>query len=480
MPMTPRNRIATRLVWLGVAVLAALPGCATTSRRSIVPADSVGSVTHVQTSAGAIPVRERYYPGQGVVREAIVPDGVVAPGPPPPRPDGTVGYDLLALSGGGSNGAFGAGLLCGWTLNGDRPDFQIVTGISTGSLLSSFAFAGPSFDARLHEAFTTIAKPQVYRRIPLIALPWSESLGRTDPLDHLISHYADADLLRAVALQHRLGRRLYVGTSHLDHKRLVMWDMGSIAACNHPGAPELYRRVLRASSSIPVLFSPVEFEVVANDRDHTEMHVDGGARAQVFMRRVLVTDLLPAPVATRAGPEIRPARFQGPSEQGPALDLSGSRLYVVVNGKLRPDAKAVRRRLAPIAAESLESLMSASFNGDLYRMFLLTSSTGMDFRMQAIPQDAAGVPGSAQFDREAMGRVFLIGYNMARARTPWMPAPRGLDDQELHMLESGRDAAVPLVPTGPSRAQAAGPVVPPRRDGFILTPLDSPRPGFDP
>jgi predicted acylesterase/phospholipase RssA len=418
---------------MALALVAGLSGCATTARNRAIlqPTDAI---THVMTSVGGVPIRERYYPGQGMVREAVVAGPLGRP-TPAVRADGTVGYDLLALSGGGSNGAFGAGYLCGWTKAGTRPVFQVVTGISTGSLLSSFAFAGPAFDGRLRQAFTTIQTPMIYRRRPLIALPWSDSIGRTDPLDHLIATYADSALLQAVAEGHRQGRRLYVGTTDLDHKRLIIWDMGSVAACGHPGAPELYRRVLRASSSIPVLFNPIEFPVVFNDMEFSELHVDGGVRTQVFMRRPLLQHL--EPIAARDGDVlVQPTDVSASSVPGQTipLNLAGSRLFILVNGKLRPDSSAPARRLLPIAEESLHALMSAEFNGDLYRMLLLTSTTGMQYQLQAIPADLRNIPNAADFNPDAMTRLFLTGHELARSGTPWMPAPRGLDDSELQLL----------------------------------------------
>ncbi len=265
-------------IWLSVCVLTGLSGCALPrSQPAVVP---TAVIMNVQTSAGPLPVRDHVYPGQGVIRQAIV-TGPVAPPSAPVRPDGTTGYDLLALSGGGSNGAFGAGVLCGWTQAGTRPTFQVVTGISTGALLASFAFAGPQFDPQLRTAYTTVESSQIFRRNSLMQLPWSDSLCRTDPLKEMIAHYADDPLLKAIADGYRQGRRLYVGTTHLDQKRLIIWDMGSIAACGHPGAPQLFRAVLRASTSIPVLFNPAEFQVQAETgKWYSELHVDGGGAAR--------------------------------------------------------------------------------------------------------------------------------------------------------------------------------------------------------
>jgi hypothetical protein len=414
-------------------------------------------ISAIQTSAGPLEIRDRYIPGQGVIREAVGGGPTASAPAPSQRADGSFGYDLLALSGGGSNGAFGAGVLSGWTQVGTRPNFAVVTGISTGSLLSSFAFAGPEFDPQLRQAFTTIQNPNIFRRNRLVQLPWSDSLFRADPLEDLIGTFADARLLEAVAEGHRQGRRLYVGSTDLDQKRLIIWDMGSIAACGHPGAPELYRKVLRASSSIPVLFDPMEFQVSARGGWYSELHVDGGTRASLFMRRALVSQLGEPLAQARAGAEktvtddaVRRTRYDtdetiAPEEIDPKdeivdrrLDLYGSRLFIIVNGKLRPEPAATDRGLVPIAAHSIQSLMSAQFNGELYRMYLLTASTGMAFRMVAIPEEQRNVSSPAEFNPDAMTLLFELGRGMADRGIAWIPAPRGIDESEVAILEAAR------------------------------------------
>jgi predicted acylesterase/phospholipase RssA len=397
------------------------------------PVEPALRVSHIETIAGPLEIRDHYYPGQGVLREAVVPGPTVMAGPST-RPDGSVGYDLCALSGGGSNGAFGAGVLCGWTQAGTRPTFQVVTGISTGSLVASFAFAGPRFDPALQSAFTTVDDSRIFRRHLIASWPWSDSLCDTTPLANLIAQYADAELLRAIAEGHRQGRRLYVGTTNLDQKRLIMWDMGSIAACGHPGAADLYHRVLRASCSIPVMFNPVEFRVLANGERRSEMHVDGGARTSVFMRRALVGDF----EVTAADPDVRRSRAVIGAEERPdepAIPiLEGSRLYIIVNGKLRPDPEPAARGLVPIAGGSMEALMSASFNGDMARMFLFCLGTGAKFQLIAVPRDMNAIP-SAKFDPYGMHLLFQAGYQMAQAGDAWQRAPRGLEDSEIRQLE---------------------------------------------
>jgi len=68
----------------------------------------------------------------------------------------------LALSGGGADGAFGAGVIVGWTASGKRPEFALVSGVSIGALIAPYAFLGPSYDAQLRENFESITAADVF------------------------------------------------------------------------------------------------------------------------------------------------------------------------------------------------------------------------------------------------------------------------------------------------------------------------------
>ena len=195
--------------------------------------------------------------------------------------------NFLALSGGGGDGAFGAGILCGWTAAGTRPRFKLVTGISTGALIAPFAFLGPEYDARLKEAYTTMSDKDIYTVTSVVTLVLNlgkiEAAASTKPLAELLERLIDENMLRAIAAEHNKGRRLLVGTTQLDAQRLVIWNMGAIAASYHPDALKLFRQVLRASASIPVAFNPVYIKVKAAGQEYDEMHVDGGVKAQVML-----------------------------------------------------------------------------------------------------------------------------------------------------------------------------------------------------
>ena len=189
---------------------------------------------------------------------------------------------FLALSGGGANGAFGAGFLCGWSSAGTRPNFRIVTGISTGALIAPLAFVGPKYDERLSSLYTTVKAKDILHVRGILGMLWNESYAETKPLADLINKEIDEEVLKAVAAEHAKGRRLYIGTTNLDAQRFMVWDMGAIASSGQADAMKLFRKVMLASVSIPGVFPPVYFDVEIDGRKYDEMHVDGGVVMEVF------------------------------------------------------------------------------------------------------------------------------------------------------------------------------------------------------
>ena len=202
----------------------------------------------------------------------------------PVAADGTIRYAHLALSGGGANGAFGAGFLSGWSSTGARPLFKIVTGVSTGALIAPFAFLGTTYDSALKEFYTTSRSRDIFAQASMFGmisqLFFGEALADTRPLASLIAQHVDAEFLRQVAQAHDAGRRLYIGTADLDSMQFVVWNMGLIARSDRPEALSLFRRVMLASASIPIAFPPVFFDVEANGQHY----VGAGANMLSFGR----------------------------------------------------------------------------------------------------------------------------------------------------------------------------------------------------
>jgi len=324
----------------------------------------------------------------------------------PPDADGAVRYPHLALSGGGANGAFGAGFLNGWTRTGKRPVFKIVTGVSTGALMAPFAFLGQEYDEALHRFYTTTTAPDVFTAgSPLMALLRRDSLASTTPLEGLIARHINHALLRDVAAAHRRGRRLYVGTVDLDSRRFVVWNMGLIATYGTPEADDLFRRVMLASSAIPLVFPPVMFEVEANGKHFDEMHVDGFIGANIFMNSGIFN---PTEVYRRAG------RFRAYEDT-----------FLLHNGQLHPRPKPTERSMRGIAMRVIETAGRAGMVGDLFREFAIAQRNGSNFHWVTIPEDV-DLPDPILFDPAAMTQLYDTGYDAALAGPVWLTSPPGM------------------------------------------------------
>ena len=315
----------------------------------------------------------------------------------------TVNY--LAISGGGANGAFGAGLLAGWTEAGNRPQFGIVTGVSTGALIAPFAFLGPEHDAQLKKFYTTTSTEDIITRRKILSILRGISITDSDPLRETLTEIFDQQMLAAIAAEHAKGRRLFIGTTNLDAGRQVIWNIGAIAASRHPHAAELVVDVLLASASIPGIFPPVYIEVAAGGEEYDEMHVDGGTSSQVF--------LFPAPLEAQ---EI--------DEQ---FGIKGTyRLFLIRNARLTSEWQAVKPRLGRIATRSVSTMIRFQGIGDLYRLYLRAQRDGIDYNLAYIPEDFT-IKSKELFDPEYMSRLFDLGYRMALDGYSWQKGPPGIE-----------------------------------------------------
>jgi len=284
-------------------------------------------------------------------------------------------HSYLAISGGGANGAFGAGLLAGWTASGTRPEFTMVTGISTGALTAPFVFLGPDYDDELKEVYTTTSTKDILKKRGILTAAFGDSMADTRPLKALIAKYVTADMVSEIAREHQRGRRLYVGTVNLDAGRSVIWNIGAIAASDHPRKLELVQ----------------------------ELHVDGGTGSQVFVY----------PAAVDWKRITKKLKVQG-----------DPRIYVIRNSFLEPDYQGVNRRLPPIASRTIDLLIRTQGIGDLYQIYALCERDGNDFNLAYIPAEFTEEP-SEVFDPVYMGKLYELGYQMASKGYPWGKAPPG-------------------------------------------------------
>jgi hypothetical protein len=306
--------------------------------------------------------------------------------------------NVLALSGGGMYGAFTAGVLKGWTASGKRPNFDVVTGISTGSLIAPFAFLGPNYDDFLQQRYTTVRSEDIYRMRTWVTLPWSDSIADSAPLRRLIASEVDELLLEKIAAQHAKGRRLYVGTTSLDSQRLVVWDMGAIAASGRANRVEL-------------------FDVSVDGQRSTELHADGGVTASIFADFTML----------RAS---RPSGDMTPKE--------GANVYAIVAGKIYPDpGRTQRNGLFTVADESLTTVLHARSDGDLMRLFLMATLSGGRFQLAAVPQEMKVGSGALDFDPVLMRELFNTGYQFAASGRPWRNTPPGVEPDEQRLPRAG-------------------------------------------
>ncbi len=331
------------------------------------------------------------------------------PGLFPRDPDGSLAYAALALSGGGQNGAFGAGFLNGWSSTGKRPVFKLVTGVSTGALIAPLAFLGEAYDDLLKSSYTEITQQDVYEERGKLTAFGRGALADTAPLRRLLEQTVTAEVLAEIARAHDRGRRLYVGTTHLDAQAIMIWNMGAIAASGHPDALRLFHEVLLASASIPVLFPPVLFDVTVDGEPYDELHVDGGVISQVFVYGAMLD--VPAAVAEVHG-------------SPPPGDRST--LYIIRNGKIAPDAEQVSPKLVPIAVRTIASMSRAGLWGDTYRIFAIAQRDGIGFRFVSVPNDYEQTS-DEPYDPEDMRRLFDIGFDLAVAGDRWKNGPPGFE-----------------------------------------------------
>lgn len=394
--LSARCDLAVRL--LAIVGLIALVGCASAPERHAVPAELI-----TQVSIPGIPEARFWgdeWPKFSEEKFATFTDAEF-------REFFSAGYgkphNYLAISGGGPNGAFGAGLLVGWTKTGTRPEFTMVTGVSTGALSAPFAFLGSDYDDELEAVYTTTSTHDIIVERSYMDVIFNDSMADTQPMQRLIAKYITANVIKAIGEEHKKGRRLLVGTVNLDAGRPVIWSIGAIANSDHPDKIKLIHKVLRASASIPVAFPPVVIEVESNGNSYDEMHVDGGTGSQVFVY----------PAAVNWRKITKKLKVQG----SPAI-------YVIRNSMLDPDYQSVNRSIFPIANRTIDSLIRTQGIGDIYQIHALCIRDGNEFNLAYIPSDFRDKP-SEGFDPVYMKKLFALGEEMALKGYPWDKAPLG-------------------------------------------------------
>ena len=392
--MARRNSTLT----LAFALLT-VAACATPQRLAPEPAASMAEANVGISNVRFLVARDSSaFEAEALTALAKEKASLAARGAPPELP---TAY-FLAISGGGDNGAFGAGFLNGWTASGTRPEFKAVTGISTGALIAPFAFLGSRYDGALEKFYTTISRKDILKSRGMIKGVMSDAMADSSPLAKLIARNTDQALLDEIAAEYAKGRVLLVGTADLDSLEPVIWNMTAIAASKAPGALQLFRSVLLASASIPGAFPPVMIDVTVAGTHYQEMHGDGGTMAQVFVYP----------------PSIGTSLFQ----QAPRRRV----LYIIRNARLDSTWENVPRRTMPIAARALGSLTTTQGVGDLYRIFAATQRDGVEFNFVYIPPTFRP-HGKEQFDTGYMRELYAFGRQLAAAGYDWAMSPPGFE-----------------------------------------------------
>ena len=390
-----------RARWAFVFAIVFLASCSTVMQ-SILPEELSESATpvgfnNVRFFGDGLPQNARQ-----VVKRKV--DESIAARPAEWNRNRIIDVNFLIISGGGPDGAFGAGILNGMTDGGNRLDFEVVTGVSTGALIAPFAFLGPKYDAALKSVYTEISTKDIVRNNGAFLALGTGALGNTAPLQALIAKHVTPKLLSDVAHEYKIGRRLFVGTTNINAQRPVIWNMGEIAKQGDEKALQLFRKVLLASAAIPVAFPSVKFQVEADNQIYEEVHIDGGTTNNAFFLplRVGLGSYL-----KQLGLRIRPT------------------MYVIRNSKSDPVWEPVEKKLLKVAERSISTLVKNSTTGDLYRLFTFTTQNNIGFRMIDVPS-SFDAESNELFDPEYMSQLYDVGYKLGLNGVQWSSQPPGL------------------------------------------------------
>ncbi|MCC6426658.1 MAG: patatin-like phospholipase family protein [Phycisphaerales bacterium] len=389
---------------LVIVAFLVLPGCALPPREPAVPRELQDQALALNSAAIRTwdddfsgPFREEIFRAGMREMELREKEGLTGPLPP---------AHYLAISGGGADGAYGAGMLNGWTAMGTRPEFKVVTGISTGALTAPFAFVGAKYDAALKKVYTSVNTAGIAEERGPLAAFYNDALMDTVPLRKLLVSLVNEEMMRDIAAEYAKGRILIIATTNLDANRGVIWNVGAIASSGDPNALTLMHDIMIASAAIPAAFPPVMIDVTVDGKKYQEMHVDGGAKAQVFLYPPTLH--LSSMAASRGVNRDRVA-------------------YIIRNGRLDPQWADVQRQTLTIAGRAISSLIQTQGIGDLYRLYLVTRRDGVDFNLAYIPKEF-NVKAKEDFDPEYMTELFKVGYDAAVKGYQWYKFPPGYSE----------------------------------------------------
>jgi hypothetical protein len=318
--------------------------------------------------------------------------------------------------------------LVGWTAAGSRPRFKIVTGISAGALIAPFAFLGADYDPVLRSVCGSVGRRDIFHVRNVLTALAGDGFADDGPLEALIAKYITADTLADIAREYAKGRLLLIGTTNLDARQRVIWNMGAIASSKDPRALILFRQIMLASTAIPGLFPPVMIDVEVDGRRYQEMHVDGGVMNQVF---------------------LLPPLFVHGIEANRERDRRDRYVYVIRNGYIAGHWGAVSRRTTTVARRALDSLIDAQGVNDLYRLEVAAQQDREEFQFAFIGADFV-YPHKADFDADYMQHLFQYSYELAARGYAWR---RQLPNMTQSLLEEYIATAPRTVATPPESSR---------------------------
>ncbi len=334
----------------------------------------------------------------------------------------------LALSGGGGDGAYGAGFLKGLGETGRRPQFTIVSGVSTGALMAPFVFLGSSYDGMLGDLYTSGYAATLVKNVNVLNGLFGNALVDSDKLMQLIKQYITDDVIQRVAAEHRAGRRLLIATTNLDSQHSEVWDMGAIANSGSPRATKLFRQVLAASASVPGLFPPRLIDVEADGKGFEEMHVDGGTLRQLY---VAPDDVIFGATGTKAGPGIRD-------------------LYILVNNKIDPTFDLVEDATIPVGTRSLSTILKREGRNNVLSAYAYAIRNKIGYHLAFIDANVRDLPADdpkAEFSVEYMTYLYNLGEEKGKAARPWDGIPPLAHETAVQQVPSGaRPQTTPSAP----------------------------------
>ena len=307
----------------------------------------------------------------------------------------------LALSGGGANGAFGAGILVGWSESGLRPEFEMVTGSSTGSIIAPFAFLGSEYDDTLLEIYSSITRDDIYQPKVLTGLLSGSALADTASLQKQIEKYVTQELVTAIAVEYKKNRSLFIVTTHFDAMRPMIWNIGAIAAQGGTDSRDLIRKVILASAAIPIMFPPVPIEWEENGKRFTELHVDGGVTRNVFA--------YPAQISIKEIEKIQGLTFR-------------RKIFVIQNGNTQLRYEPAKTGVMSIAARAVKGLLQNKGNADVERIYYITQRDGVAFNMIEIPNSFVA-DGATDFDPDYIAKLLALGRATGKRGDFWHDKP---------------------------------------------------------